>query len=72
MVKVKIICENCGKIFYKSECRLSKSKHHFCCTECYYKYRLDHPYKYVNNRYCKQMEMLLEAAKKRKEQKDTN
>lgn len=36
MAKVKIKCDNCGKIFEKYESKLSK--HNFCCRDCYSKF----------------------------------
>lgn len=45
---IKVKCSQCGKEFYstKYQMRNSKSGHIFCCKECYWKYKRDHPIKY--------------------------
>ena len=34
--KESITCLVCDKQFLKTRCLVKRSKHHFCCNECYY------------------------------------
>ncbi len=36
---MQIRCDECNKTFNKSKGDMERSKHHFCCRECYHRYR---------------------------------
>jgi len=36
---MRVICDNCGKVFSRSVGVVKKSKNHFCCTDCYMLFR---------------------------------
>lgn len=37
--KIKVVCETCKKEFYKFPKEVKKTKHNFCCKECFDKYQ---------------------------------
>lgn len=41
MSKLKVVCENCGEVFYKYLSHISGQKYHFCSRECLYKGRVN-------------------------------
>lgn len=41
-----IECENCSKDFYKAEGQIKRTKHNFCCKECFKVYRRNNPKKF--------------------------
>ena len=43
---MKTVCETCGKEIYKSRRLYETAKHHFCCRECFFKYRAENPNEY--------------------------
>ena len=40
---VKLVCEHCGKEYYRSPSHAIKSKHHFCCKECSQTWQKNNP-----------------------------
>lgn len=48
-----IKCDYCGKEFNKGKKNIEKSKHNFCCKECYNKYSVKNSNDYViKDKYC--------------------
>lgn len=37
-IRVETKCDTCGRIIYLTQYEYGRSKHHFCCRECYYKF----------------------------------
>jgi len=60
-----VLCEHCGKEFNKSKRDIKRTKHNFCCKECYKKYRASHRMKI----YCKhkQLDKIITMGKLRKQ-----
>jgi RNA polymerase-binding transcription factor DksA len=38
---MRLICDFCGKPFSKARNQIRK--HNFCCKECYFKFKREHP-----------------------------